>query len=304
MQNDNQKSPAPVAPEEEMVVVASGSPDHLALCSLVLSAVGINHLHDSRHDALKVAAGDKSRAAHHLDSYFEENRSWPLRPQQPPPFAATGNPPTLLIMGSLVLFFLVTGPWQDQSSWFRLGAIDSKAVMQQGEWWRLITALTLHADLVHLAGNCVIGGFIVHMLNRTVGYGLASLLLVSCGFLGNLLNIAARDQVHYSVGFSTAVFAAVGLFSGLQILAGPAFRLRNLLVSLGAGIGLLAMLGASGERTDLGAHLFGFICGLGAGAIGGRLRITRLAGRAGLQLRLSLLALFIIIGSWLAAFGH
>jgi membrane associated rhomboid family serine protease len=43
---------------------------------------------------------------------------------------------------------------------------------------------------------------------------------------------------------------------------------RTALIPFGAGLGLLAMLGAgNGEgNTDLGAHLFGFGSGLGLGA--------------------------------------
>jgi membrane associated rhomboid family serine protease len=306
MHHTNGQPPVPdrTEPEEEHPAVTGGSPEHLALCSLILSAVGISHAHDRRRHVLRVAAADWDRARYQLESYFEENRSWPPRPPPAQPLRLSGNQPTFLMMGGLALFFLVTGPWQGQSDWFVRGAMDSEAVLRQREWWRLATALTLHADLVHLAGNCLIGGFLVHLLNRTVGYGMASLLLVSCGSMGNLLNIITRDQVHRSVGFSTAVFAAVGLFSGLQMVSGPSFRLRNILLSLGAGGGLLAMLGTSGERTDLGAHFFGFVCGLAAGIIGGRLRMLRLADHPRLQLNLLLLTMLFIIGSWMAAFGH
>jgi rhomboid protease GluP len=279
-------------------VVASGPPEHLALCSLVLSAVGIKHALNPQHSRLTVPAEFADAARHHLDSYFEENRGWPEQPPPPPTAGYTGNPPTLLMIGSLAVFYLVTGPWQDDVPWFTRGAIDSKMVLEQGQWWRLITALTLHADQVHLLGNCIIGGFIVHLLSRTVGYGLAALLLILCGALGNFFNIAIREATHLSVGFSTAIFAGIGLLSGLQVLAGPMTRLRNLLIPIGAGAGLLAMLGTEGERTDLGAHLFGFLCGLGVGILARRLNLGRVINRSGLQEKLFVLTLLVILVSW------
>ena len=279
-------------------VVASGSPEHLELCALVLSAVGIRHALNPRHSELKVPAELAETARHHLDSYFEENRGWPERPPPPQALAYTGNPPTLLMIGSLAVFYLVTGPWQDDVSWFARGAIDSKMILEHNQWWRLITALTLHADQVHLLGNCLIGGFIVHLLSRTVGYGMAALLLIFCGALGNFLNIAIRETAHLSVGFSTAIFAGIGLLSGLQVLAGPLTRLRNLLIPIGAGVGLLAMLGTEGERTDLGAHLFGFLCGLVFGALARRLNLVRVVNNAGLQEKLFVLTLAVILVSW------
>lgn len=278
--------------------VASGSPEHLALCSLVLNAVGIRHLHDLQRNGIIVAADSAEAARYHLERYFAENRGWPYRPPPPKKFSTTGNPLTPLIIGSLILFYLVTGPWQDASTWFAAGAVNSEAILQQGQWWRLATALTLHADQVHLLGNCVIGGFIVHLLNRSLGYGLGLMLLIGCGIAGNLLNIIARDQVHLSVGFSTSIFAAIGIFSGMQMLMNRGTRLKNLLISLGAGISLLAMLGASGERTDLGAHLFGFLCGFATGIILGRLDTERLAGRNRLQLIFFSLTVGILLLSW------
>lgn len=282
---------------QDALVVASGPPEHLELCSLILSAVGIRHALNQKHSELTVPAELAETARHQLDRYFEENRGWPEPPPPPPPVAHTGNPPTLLTIGSLAVFYLVTGPWQD-NTWFAHGAVDSTMILEHGQWWRLITALTLHADQVHLLGNCLIGGFIVHLLSRTLGYGLAALLLIFCGALGNFFNIVIREEAHLSVGFSTAIFAGIGLLSGLQVLAGPLTRLRNLLIPIGAGIGLLAMLGTEGERTDLGAHLFGFLCGLVFGALARRLNLERVINSAGLQEKLFALTLVVILVSW------
>ncbi|MDY0349797.1 MAG: rhomboid family intramembrane serine protease [Desulfobulbaceae bacterium] len=284
-------------------IIAAGSPDYLALCSLVLSSVGIPHAYSPRGDGLTVDEEFAEAARHHLEQYFEENEGWPERPPPYQPARFSSNPPTLLIIGALALFFWVTGPWQDNVAWFSRGAIDSRAILEQGEWWRLVTALTLHADQAHLIGNCIIGGFIVHLLGKTTGYGLSLLLLVACGSLGNLLNIITRDEAHLSVGFSTSIFAAIGLLSGMQIFAGPLKGFKNLLIPLGAGAALLAMLGAGGERTDLGAHFFGFLCGIGIGMLIRHFDLVRLASRPGRQLSLFTLALLFIIVSWEMALG-
>jgi len=284
-------------------MIAAGSPDYLALCSLVLSSVGIPHAYGPRRDGLTVDEEFAEAARHHLEQYFEENEGWPERPPPYQPARFSSNPPTLLIIGALALFFWVTGPWQDDVAWFARGAIDSTAILDNGEWWRLVTALTLHADQAHLIGNCIIGGFIVHLLGRTTGYGLSLLLLVACGSLGNLLNIITRDEAHLSVGFSTSIFAAIGLLSGMQVLAGQLKGFRNLLVPLGAGAALLAMLGVGGERTDLGAHFFGFLSGVGAGMLIRHMDLVRLANRPGRQLSLFTLALLSIIVSWEMAIG-
>ncbi|MDH3327822.1 MAG: rhomboid family intramembrane serine protease [Desulfobulbaceae bacterium] len=282
-------------------IVGSGSSEHLATCSLVLDSVGIPYRIYPEQSILTVPDARVEEARYQLDRYFEENANWPERSPSFPVQSQPGRQPTVLLIGCLAVFYMITGPWNENTLWFANGAINSLAILEKGEWWRLVTALTLHADLLHLAGNCIIGGFLVHMLTSLLGSGTGWLLLVGCGAAGNFLNIAARETVHYSVGFSTSIFGAIGLFSGLQILAGRNFRVRNLLIPLGAGAGLLAMLGVEGERTDLGAHFFGFICGLMLGLAARHLSLHRMAENPGFQRTLLLLTLASIIICWLLA---
>lgn len=282
-------------------IVASGSFEHLAICSLVLDSVGIPYRIYPEQSILTVPDTRVEEARYQLDRYFEENANWPERPPSFPIQAQPSRQPTVLLIGCLAVFYMITGPWNENTLWFANGAINSLAILEKDEWWRLVTALSLHADLLHLAGNCIIGGFLVHLLASLLGSGTGWLLLIGCGAAGNFLNIAARETVHYSVGFSTSIFGAIGLFSGLQILAGRNFRARHLLIPLGAGAGLLAMLGVEGERTDLGAHFFGFLCGLVLGLAARHLPLHRLAENTGLQRTLLLLTLASIIVCWLLA---
>ncbi len=292
----------PGPPEDyEEHVVASGSAEHLALCSLVLEAVGISHSLRSRDGTLTVPGKNADTASRQIRAYFTENADWPQAQTSLPIQVQPGNPSTLLMIGGLILLFWVTGPWQGDSIWFQIGAIDSRAILQQGQWWRLVTGLTLHATQVHLLGNCIIGGFIVHLLCKTTGSGLAWLSVILLGALGNLVNIAVRDTAHYSIGFSTAIFAAIGIFSGLQIQAGRRIKIRDLLMPLGAGAGLLALLGSSGKHTDLGAHFFGLLCGIGGGMVIRYFGLLRLAGNDRFQRRLYLLSLIIVVGCWILA---
>ena len=88
--------------EETDPIVATGSQDYLALCSLVLSAVGIDHAYNHRHNGLTVPEESAESARYHLDQYFAENRGWPERPAPPQQSRITSNPPTLLIIGEVV----------------------------------------------------------------------------------------------------------------------------------------------------------------------------------------------------------
>lgn len=288
--------------DDEYCVVATGPPEHLAICSLVLNAVGIPHFVDPAKASLSVKTQWDAVAKNQIETYFEENADWPEPPVSLPVQPRAGNPPTIVTIGGLVLFYVITGPWNEQAPWFKNGAIDSRAILEHGEWWRLITALTLHADQLHLIGNCLIGGFLVHFLCRTVGSGLGWMLLIVSGALGNYLNIALRDSVHHSVGFSTSIFAAIGIFSGLQIFAGRNFNFKQLLIPLGAGAGLLAFLGVEGERTDLGAHFFGFLCGITMGVLVTKTGLLERTASVSFQQKLYFLALSLVGICWILAY--
>lgn len=284
------------------VMAAKAGRAALADYSLVLSALGIDHQVNRAAGAIFTRQRDAAQAMSELQSFREENSSWPPPPAAVrPAMRSTGPPTTLPMFICLILWYRNTGPWLSDNPWFLAGAVDSRAILEHGEWWRLLTALTLHADQMHLVGNCVIGGFIVHLLCTTVGYGIGWFVLLFSAMFGNLLNIILRDAPHYSVGFSTAVFAAIGILCGRQLTGRASSLVRQLLLPLGAGIGLLAMLGSSGERTDLGAHLFGLGSGLLFGFL---LRLTDLdssGARKGLQQVLFAFSLLLILFCWLAA---
>ncbi len=258
------------------VVARSRQYERIDSYALALAAVGIKHEIDRRGDRwlLRVPAHQAGRARRHLVLYVRENHEWPPEKPPPPPLSPS---PTVPLMGLLAVVYALSGPWRNDSPWFGLGAVARDAVFHDHEWWRLVTGLSLHADSVHLAGNLVIGGMLVHFLARSVGAGLGWSLAFIAGILGNLTNIWLQDATHLSVGFSTAVFGAVGALGGA--IRGRGIR-TGIFLPLGAAVGLLALLGTAGERTDLGAHLWGFAWGLVLGFLLVRPRMTRFcAGR-------------------------
>ena len=102
-------------------------------------------------------------------------------------------------------------------------------------------------------------------LCRLLGSGRAWFLVLCTGALGNLLNALVQSPDHRSIGASTAVFGAVGLLATINMLHFRSILRHRWPLPLAAALGLLALLGASGHNTDIGAHLFGFISGIGLG---------------------------------------
>jgi rhomboid protease GluP len=90
-------------------------------------------------------------------------------------------------------------------------------------------------------------------------------LLAATG--ANALNAWVQSVDHRSIGASTAVFAALGMLVTYTWWRGYLRDTpwRGRIAPIVAGLGLLGFTGTGGENTDLGAHLFGFIAGLGTG---------------------------------------
>jgi rhomboid protease GluP len=100
------------------------------------------------------------------------------------------------------------------------------------------------------------------------------LLLLLASVAGNLAVAAANYPGPYSsLGASTAIFAGVGLLTGRAIRVGwrsaHPHRWRAMFAPFAAGLTVLALHGAGGQRVDVGAHLTGFVAGLALGFVAG-----------------------------------
>jgi len=244
--------------------------------SLVLQSRRIPHRTEQteRGWQLLVPAACYADACRELSGYEELNRNWP--PPLPAPHPQLENTAsTLWVLITLGLFHVVTQQRLDlfghfPVDWYALGNADAGKIVH-GEWWRLVTALTLHSGGIHLAGNIVVGGIFINRLCRDLGAGLGWVLVLFSGLLGNLANAFVQAPNHQSIGASTAVFGAVGLLATINMLRYRFHLSRRWPLPVAAALGLLALLGAGGENTDLGAHLFGFGFGIGLGLLTGHL---------------------------------
>lgn len=205
---------------------------------------------------LLVLARDADRAREQLRLYLRENQAGP--PRIDPRFRVPDGLACVCLYGVTILFFAVL-QWNQAFSldWWRAG-MSHAGLIREGEWWRTLTALSLHTDTVHLAGNLVFGCIFGFLAGGLLGWGLAWSGMLLAGALGNAFNAFVQAPGHASIGASTMVFATLG------ILAAYAWKRRRSRIGrwvpLGAGIALLAFLGM-GERTDIFAHFAGFVSG-------------------------------------------
>jgi membrane associated rhomboid family serine protease len=235
--------------------------------ALVLSAAGIPNAvePDGGGWVVLAAADDAVRAQGALAAYDEERRR-DVRTSsvslEPYPWMSG------VAVGLLLLWlFSVTGTRASGSPWVERGAADAGRIVA-GELWRAVTALTLHADVVHVAGNALAAAVLLPPIVQRLGAGVALLLVLLTGACGNVLAAIAHDPRHVAVGASTATFGALGVLVALRLVPGEPLRRARRWMAPVAGVVLLAMLGAA-PGSDLTAHAFGFVAGLVLGVIAG-----------------------------------
>lgn len=92
------------------------------------------------------------------------------------------------------------------------GAVDRDAVLR-GDWWRVFTAITLHADAAHLVANATIGFLFLGLAMGAYGPGLALLLSLVGGAAGNVISLLVHGSPFRSISASGLVMAALGLLA-------------------------------------------------------------------------------------------
>jgi rhomboid protease GluP len=294
---DRNAEPAPPA------VVFRGSKLLCREFSLVLEARGIEH--EARESGeswvLTVPPPLVHRAYDEISRYSAERNVPRATPNLIEPFsgAAIGAVGYTLI---LLVTAYCAGIGLFGADWLSLGALDAAAGR---EWWRALTALTLHLDQEHLMGNLLFGAVAGVAAGRLLGPGVAWASILGAGALANYVEILIAPATHRAVGASTAVFAALGLLAGLAWRQRLTLRERRWYrwAPLIAGTCLLTLLGAGSAHVDVLGHALGFLFGVGVGWIYARAEIPRNRGKR-LQIVTGVGAALLVCAAWLLALGH
>jgi membrane associated rhomboid family serine protease len=224
-----------------------------------------------------------AHARHHLWQYEQERqRSAPAPKFEARPGAWRGS----LIYMALLLVppFVLAQDWI-RGDPYQFAVLDPALVMA-GQWWRALTALTLHWDASHLLGNLGGGALLGYCAAQVWGSARAWLLILLAAVVANLVEAAIGMPGYVSAGASTAVFAALGLVVASAWRArGRHFASWARWAPLVAGVALLGFFGAGSSvpvaglpqrelfpladdgTTNVVSHLLGFVFGVLAGAV-------------------------------------
>lgn len=172
----------------------------------------------------------------------------------------------LTIIAINILVFLVTellGSTEDPAWMIRCGAA-YVPLIEEGQWYRLVTSMFLHFGTAHLFNNMFLLLFMGDLLESLIGKWRYLLLYLGSGLAGNLLSFfLERNQGNYAVsaGASGAVFGVIG--GVLVMMAVSRGKAGNISVRrLGFMILLAIYYGFQSSGINNTAHIGGILGGI------------------------------------------
>jgi membrane associated rhomboid family serine protease len=175
------------------------------------------------------------------------------------------------VLGFIVLntaafiFEISFGSWTDPEVLHQLGALEPYAVVVQGQYWRLFTALFLHAGFVHLLFNLFALYVLGPPLERSIGAVrfaicyLISGLVSSAGVVG--LTVIGLVQVAQLVGASGCIMGIVGAWAGFLLRHRHAPHAKQRLGNILMIVAIQTAFDLSTPQVSMAAHLCGLVAG-------------------------------------------
>jgi membrane associated rhomboid family serine protease len=155
----------------------------------------------------------------------------------------------------------------------RWGGLAPAAVVD-GEWWRLLTSMWLHAHPLHLILNLVFLWQLGSIVERMLGPFVFLVVYVLAGVLATAVSLQTLGLYGVSVGASGAIFGLVGVLLAVVVASRRIPGLGRLLADLRTrliGVTLANLVaGFIIPGIDNGAHVGGLIAGLLLGWLVGR----------------------------------
>ncbi len=172
--------------------------------------------------------------------------------------------PAILVAVNILCFLISEcfGTTLDSSVLIRLGALYTPYIAERGQYWRILTAMFLHAGMQHLLNNMLTLYVIGSMLERQVGKWKFLIIYFLSGLAGNILEYvkSLRNGTVVAVGASGAVFGVMGALLFVIIRNKgriPGMDIRRMLLY----VGLSVYFGLIGSNIANTAHLTGLAAG-------------------------------------------
>lgn len=170
-----------------------------------------------------------------------------------------------LLWGIAAIFAaqLLLSPDVDVLEFLYFGANSQVMVLQEGQWWRVVTANLLHGNALHFGVNAFALYFLGTYCERLFGQGRTIVLTLATALGGATASLLGTEAM-FAVGISTALFGLLGAYFALHLRFGrqlpPPYRQSWLW--WGVILGLNAALSIGVPMIDAWGHFGGFVAGV------------------------------------------
>jgi len=178
----------------------------------------------------------------------------------------------LILVNVLVfLFEMSVGDWKDPEVLHRIGALEPYAVVVEGEYWRLFTALFLHGGFLHLGFNL----FALYVLGPPLERSIGTIRFLACYLISGLassagvvaLTVLGLVQVAQVIGASGCIMGIVGAWAGFLLRHHHAPLAKQRLANIALIVAIQIAFDLSTPQVSMAAHLCGLVAGFFLGLI-------------------------------------
>jgi rhomboid protease GluP len=190
------------------------------------------------------------------------------------PYPTAVTPAVLILLalnGIMFALEMTSGGSTDYIALHRLGALEPRAILFFGQYWRLLTALFLHYGAVHLFVNSYALFMLGPRLETVLGTRRFFIAYLLCGLGSSVavvlcwrLGITRADLL---VGASGAVMGIVGVWAGVLLGHRHMPVARRQLINIAIIIVVQSAFDLYFPQVSMSAHLGGLITGLVIGVV-------------------------------------
>ena len=154
---------------------------------------------------------------------------------------------------------------------YAMGRCGTYLVLRDGQYWRLLTSVFLHAGITHLGSNLLVQILMGNIVERNLGHVRYLILFLLSGIGGNIVSVLYDNALGvntYSVGASGAVFGVMGVLVLLIVKGRKNLRSGSSMLARAAFAVFYAVYsGFKNPYTDNAAHIGGLATGVLLGLI-------------------------------------
>ena len=178
----------------------------------------------------------------------------------------------LILLNAVIFFFeIAVGDLNDPEVLHRLGALEPYAVVVQGEYWRLFSALFLHGGFTHLLFNV----FALYILGPPLERSIGTPRFVACYLTSGLasgvgvlaLTVIGLVYPAQLVGASGCIMGIVGAWAGFLLRHRHALYAKQRLGNVVMIIAIQIAFDLSTPQVSMSAHLCGLVAGFFLGLV-------------------------------------